>query len=60
MTEEPMVTVREAAMELGVAEKTVFGLIRQHNLTKFKRAGDRRTYLRRSDVEALKKFKPKA
>jgi hypothetical protein len=59
MTEEPMVSLKEAATELDVTEKTVFALIRRHSLTKFSKPGDKRTYLRKSDVDALKKFQPK-
>ena len=59
MTEEKMLTLAEAAEELGVGTTSLYRYIRKENLTIYRRIGDRRGYLRAEDVDGLKGFMPK-
>ena len=50
---EDFLTVEEAASALARSVPTIWRLIRKHKLQTFKRPMDRRTYVRRGDLEGL-------
>lgn len=51
-------SVDEAAAELGVSRATVYKWIKRQEIGTFRIVGDRRTLLRRADVEKLKEPVP--
>lgn len=59
MTEERMLTLAEAAAELGVGISSLHRYIRKYGLQTYRKIGDKRGYLRMVDVEHLKGFTPK-
>jgi excisionase family DNA binding protein len=46
--------VNEAAAELGVSRATLWKWLKRHKVGTFRLLGDRRTLVRRADVERLK------
>lgn len=48
------VDVYEAAAELGVSKPTIYRLMKEHQVKRYKFPGNRRTHIRRSDLEKLK------
>ena len=44
----------EAAAELGISMATMWSLLKQHNIVRYKLPGKRRAMIRRSDVEQLR------
>ena len=52
-------TLNEAAAMLECKRATVYNLIKRHNLTRYYRDGDRRTYLTFTDLLKLASFKPR-
>jgi putative transposase len=53
MTEEEYIAVDDAAERLGVSRATAWNLIKRHGLQTYRRPGERRTLLRRADVDTL-------
>jgi 8-oxo-dGTP diphosphatase len=53
------VPLHDLAGELGLSRDTLYRLVRQHNLTTFKRVGDRRTWIDREAVLPLVALQPK-
>ena len=51
---ENLMSVDEAASDLGVSRATMWNWIRRHELRTFRRIGDRRTFLERAEVERLR------
>ncbi len=47
-------SVDEAAAELGISRATVWKWLRRHEVKTFRVLGDRRTLVRRADVEQLR------
>ncbi len=47
-------SVDEAATELGVSRATVWKWLRRHGVNTFRVFGDRRTLIRRADIERLR------
>jgi excisionase family DNA binding protein len=52
-------SVDEAAEELGVSRATVWNWIKRTEMPTFRVIGDRRTMIRRSDIETLRQPIPK-
>ena len=50
---EDFITVNDAAKLLGRTVSTVWRLIQKYELETFKRSMDKRTYVRRTDIERL-------
>ena len=48
------VDIYAAAAELGVTRQTIHRLINEHNIARYRRPGQRRTMIRRSDLERMK------
>lgn len=59
MAEERMMTLSEAAADLGVGMTSLYRYINKYKLQTYRKLGDRRGYLRVADVERLKGFMPK-
>ena len=59
--EEEYLSVDEAAEAIGRSRATIWNLIRRYNLETFRRSMDRRTYVRRADIEQLARgtFEPR-
>ena len=59
MTEanEEMVTLADAAKDLGVSVPTFYRALGKENIPTFKKIGDRRAYVRVSDVEKLRGYR---
>ncbi|HZU16879.1 MAG TPA: NUDIX domain-containing protein [Candidatus Dormibacteraeota bacterium] len=55
-----LITLRDAAREFQVSERTLHELVRRHGLTRFRRPGDRRTWLERERLEEILRPHPKA
>jgi excisionase family DNA binding protein len=51
-------SVDDAAAELGVTKGTIWKWIRRYELPTFRFLGDRKTYLRRADVDRLREPMP--
>jgi excisionase family DNA binding protein len=51
-------SVNDAAAELGVSRATLWKWLKRHNVGTFRLLGDRRTLIRRADVEKLKEPMP--
>ena len=51
-------SVDDAAAELGVSRATLYKWIKRHEIGTFRLLGDRRTLMRRADVEKLKEPMP--
>lgn len=51
---DQLVAVDEAAVALGVSRATVWNWVRRYELQTFRVPGERRTLLKRSDVERLR------
>ena len=54
MTVEGYVDIQEAAAELGVSEATMWNLIRHHEIDRYRIPGDRRTRIKREDLQTLR------
>lgn len=59
MEEQAMITLTEAADELGVGMTSLYRYIKKYDLKTFRKLGDKRGYLRLADIERLKGFTPK-
>lgn len=57
--EEKMITLKEAAAELGIVVATLYRYIAKYKFKTYRKVGDRRSYLRVQDVQSLKGFIPK-
>jgi 8-oxo-dGTP diphosphatase len=55
-----LITLRDAAREFQLSERTLHELVRRHGLTRFRRPGDRRTWLERDRLEEILRPHPKA
>jgi predicted DNA-binding transcriptional regulator AlpA len=55
---EQYVSVRETCELLGLSRSAVFALVGRHDLRRYRRAGDSRTYLRLADIEAARPQMP--
>lgn len=51
---EDFVTVKEGAAELDVSEATMWSLLKQYEIERFRRPGKRETHFRRADLERMK------
>jgi excisionase family DNA binding protein len=58
MSSEDYLSVDEAAAELQVSRATLWKWLRRHELATFRVLGDRRTLIRRTDLETLKQPVP--
>jgi len=54
-----MLTIDEVEQEFGLGRSTVYKYARKGVITPYKKAGDRRSYFRRRDLEELTKFQPR-
>ena len=53
-----MLSVEEASAELGISRATVWNWIRRNRITTFRVVGERRTLIRREDVERMREPVP--
>jgi hypothetical protein len=56
---DDMMPVDEAVAMLGVARSTLFRWLAQRDIQTFRRIGDKRSYVRRADVDALRTWQPR-
>ena len=54
MSIEGYVTIAEGAGELGVSEATMWNLVKVHTIDRYRFPGNRRTFLKREDLERLR------
>jgi len=54
MSGDDYLTVEEGAGDLGVSEATMWNLIKQHEIDRYRFPGNRRTHIKREDLERLR------
>jgi len=59
MNIKDMLTLAEVEREYGLKRSTVYKYIRKGSITPYKRAGDRRSYFKRSELDKLTEFQPR-
>ena len=59
MDNEEFLTVKEAMASTGLARATIFKLLKDHNLTRYQVAGSREIYIKRADLEELRRPVPR-
>jgi excisionase family DNA binding protein len=57
--ESDMLTYNEAASELGISRPTLERWIVARQIQTYRKIGDRRAYIRRTDIEALRGWQPR-
>ena len=55
---ESFVTVDEAAELLGIKRATIWKWIKRYDLQRYRVVGDRRSYLKREDIDKLREPQP--
>jgi excisionase family DNA binding protein len=55
---QDLISVDQAADEFTVSRSTLYRVLNQGNLPRFRRRGDRRTFVSRSQVASLLGFRP--
>ncbi|MGH7881744.1 MAG: helix-turn-helix transcriptional regulator [Candidatus Dormibacteraceae bacterium] len=50
--------IDEVAQEFGITRRTLYRLIKQHQLQTYRRTGDRRTYVDRSEIRPYVELHP--
>jgi hypothetical protein len=53
------VPIQTAAAEYGISVETLYRMLRRDELTRYKRAGDRRTFLDREELDKIFEYKAK-
>jgi predicted DNA-binding transcriptional regulator AlpA len=56
---EDLVPAEDIAREFGIGRTTIFRLIGKYNLPRYKREGDRRTYVDREEIRKIMQPRPK-
>jgi excisionase family DNA binding protein len=59
MTPEGFITIKEAMQTTGLARATIFKLLKEHEIERFEVAGSREVLIRKSDLEDLRRPKPR-
>ena len=59
MSTEAYITIEEAMQQLGIRRATLFKLLKERDVTRYKVPGDRRVLILRRDVEELRKPVPR-
>ena len=54
-----MLNIEDVETEYGLKRSTVYKYMRKGLITPYKRAGDRRSYFERRELEELTRFQPK-
>lgn len=54
MSADDFVTVKDGAAELGVSEATMWSLLKQFEVERFKRPGKRETHFKRADLDRMR------
>ena len=55
-TPDDLISIDEAVTEYGLSRSTIFRLVKE-GLVKFRRAGDRRSYISRRQLEEMTSFR---
>lgn len=58
LSDDEMLTLEEAEEQYGVKRSTLYRYLRKGQLTTYRRVMDRRVYLRRAQLDALRRFHP--
>jgi excisionase family DNA binding protein len=59
MNTKDMLTLAEVEQEYKLKRSTVYKYIREGSITAYKKAGDRRSYFRRTELDKLTEFQPR-
>jgi predicted DNA-binding transcriptional regulator AlpA len=59
MNTKDMLTLAEVEQGYGLKRSTVYKYIRKGSITPYKKAGDRRSYFKRSELDKLTEFQPR-
>ncbi len=59
MEAEEYITIEEAMQQLGIRRATMFKLLKERDVTRYKAPGDRRVLILRRDFEELRKPVPR-
>ena len=54
-----MLNIAEVEREYGLRRSTLYNYVKKGLITLYKKAGDRRSYFKRRELEELTKFQPK-
>ncbi len=54
-----MLTIAEVELEYGLRRSTLYKNVKKGLITPYKKAGDRRSYFKRHELEKLTQFQPK-
>ena len=59
MNTKDMLNLAEVEREYGLKRSTVYAYIKKGSITPYKKAGDRRSYFKRSELDKLTEFQPR-
>ena len=59
MNTKDMLNIDDVEREYGLGRSTVYKYVKRGLITPYKRAGDRRSYFKRNELEELTQFQPK-
>lgn len=59
MNIKDMLTLTEVEQEYGLKRSTMYKYIKKGSITAYKKAGDRRSFFKRSALDKLTQFQPK-
>ena len=54
---DDLLSVEEAVVRFGLSRRTLFRLMTEHSIPRYRRPGDRKTYVSRSALEAVAGFR---
>lgn len=56
---EDMLTIDEVEREFALKRSTLYRYVRLGSITSYRRAGDRRSYFKRAEIESIVQFQPR-
>jgi len=57
--EKDMLTAEQVEREFSLKRSTLYRYVRLGSITPYRRAGDRRSYFKRTEIESIVQFQPK-
>ncbi|MEL7562611.1 helix-turn-helix domain-containing protein [Dehalogenimonas sp. 4OHTPN] len=59
MNDKDMLTIEEVESEFSLKRSTLYRYVRLGSITPYRKAGDRRSYFKRAEIEGLVGFHPR-